>query len=516
MRKFIGIILILTSSYGAVAQFGMSPLNPGHTPLVRDHIAKQKTTQQTACWPFILPADELDSLADADTKNWTRKEYEMWVMRKLRNEHLIEIREPDFSLNLDAGFNLEGARQLDDQGRRMYTNTRGIQVTGTVGKRAFFGSSFYENQSIFPNYLDSIVSKRGDFNNEADPERGSVPGYGRWKPFNTSDSYDYDYTLGTGYVGVALGKRSFIQLGHDKQFIGYGHRSLFLSDVSAPYPFLRTHLSFFEGKLTYSETWAVLQSLERIAPNYNDKEAMFRRLGGRFSYLHFQATSWLGLGFFNGTTWKWRDNNHPSDISFYMPLGGVYAPSGTRNQLSGLNAEVRPISWLSMYGQFGMNHRGGELAQLGLRVADLIPGLNVRLEYNRIGNNAYFNELGNNLVIQEPFLMTDALDYYQHNDQGLGHPFLVNVNEVLVHMRYRWRDFFASGVYHNFNRVTSYGQTGIDLFQFEAGYIINPRSNAQIVIGNINRTERRATTSSLDTYNYFAFRTQLFNTYRDF
>ena len=31
----------------------------------------------------------------------------------------------------------------------------------------------------------SVVSRRGAFNNGPDPERGSVPGYGRWKGYNT-------------------------------------------------------------------------------------------------------------------------------------------------------------------------------------------------------------------------------------------------------------------------------------------------------------------------------------------
>ncbi|MEQ9188211.1 MAG: hypothetical protein RLP15_10795 [Cryomorphaceae bacterium] len=521
MRKLLGILFLVSQLFFDLrAQYALSPLNPSHTDLVRDHIARDATIRQTAFWPFLMEQGSLDSVYDADSKKWQRKEYTSWVLRKLRNEHLLEVNEEDFSLFLDAGWDLEASYQKDDDGRRMFTNTRGLQLTGTVGERVFFASSFYENQSIFPTYLDSIVSKRGSYNNEVDPERGSVPGFGRWKPFNTSDSYDYDYTLGTGYVGVVLFDRSFVQLGHDKQFLGYGHRSMLLSDVSAPYPLLRVHLSFLKDKLTYTTTWAVLQSLERIAPNYNNKEAMFRRLGGRFSYLHFEPVHWAGIGVFDGSTWTWRDNNHPSSIEYYLPYGALYTGNGIRNHVLGLNGHVSPFSSLNIYGQFAVQTRtNGKAAQIGARFSGLPEGLILNLEYNHTGVGFYYDGEGDarGTIITEPFQAgTDALDYYQHNDQSLAHPILMSNDEFLVRISYRFKDAFVRGSYHNVSKLPLMTGHSQDYFNFELGYTINPKSNAQIVVGNINRTERDGVRSMIDTYTYVAFRTNLINRYRDF
>ena len=303
MRVLTGLFIFVLGSLSTYAQYGLSPLNPIHTQLVQKDIRAKKEIRATAFAPFLMPIDRLDSIYNADTENWKRKNHDSWLMRKIRNEHLIEVSTNDFILKGDAVANIEAARQIDDQGRRMFTNSRGYNFSGAIGERFFFATSFYENQSIFPNYMDSVVSARGDFNNPADPERGSIPGYGRWKPFNTSNSYDYDYTLGTGYVGIAIHDQSFVQFGHDKQFVGYGYRSLLLSDASSPYTFLRLNGSFFKNKLTYTTTWAVLQYLERVATvNYNSKEAMFRRLGARFSYLHFEPVHWFGVGAFDGST----------------------------------------------------------------------------------------------------------------------------------------------------------------------------------------------------------------------
>jgi len=521
MRSTIGLLFFFLCSLIGRTQVGLSPLNPFHTTLVQRHIAQTGEIRQTAFAPYLLPIEKLDSIYDADTKNWKRQEHTSWVMKKMRNEHLIEVSTKDFVLKGDAVFNLEAARQTDDQGRRRFTNSRGYNFTGAIGERFFFATSFCENQSIFPNYMDSVVSARGDFNDPADPERGSVPGFGRWKPFNTSKSYDYDYTLGTGYIGVALSEQSFVQFGHDKQFIGYGHRSLLLSDASAPYTFLRLHGSFFKNKLTYTTTWAVLQYLERVASvNYNNKEAMFRRLGARFSYLHFQPKHWVGIGLFDGSTWDWRRNSHPSSIEYYSPHAFLYTENGIRNHILGLNAHLDPLKFASLYGQLALNTRsGGDAYQIGLKL-NPFSGLQIQVEYNDINSAFYYSSKNpnlNSIIVTEPFQAgTLTQDYYQHNDQSLGHPIGTAVQELLLRVNYRFRDLFVSGAYHSMKKGQPLFLATVDYFQFEGGYIINPKSNASIAIGNINRTERNGVKAMLDTYTYIAFRTSLLNRYLDF
>lgn len=520
----IALILMLDASN---AQVALSPLNFQQRYLLEEDARSSDTSLVTAFAPYRVSLKRLDDIRERDAKS-DSKANASWLMRKLREEHLFQIREGDFVLNGDAAFNLEGARQVDDQGRRRFTNTRGFEFQGAIGERFFFATSFYENQSIFPNYMDSVVSARGDFNSAADPERGSVPGFGRWKPFNTSDSYDYDYTLGTGYIGYALGERSFIQFGHDKQFVGYGYRSVLLSDVSSPYPFLRANLSFFKGKLTYSTTWAVLQGLERVAPvNYNNKEALFRRLGARFSYLHFQPKHWIGIGLFDGTTWRWRDNSHPTSFEYYLPHGLVYFGDGIQNQLTGLNAFIRPIRYWDIYGQYAWNrYSGGRAYQLGMKWQGLPKHLTFRLEMNYTGQSAYHNPQGQfTALMSEPFeLDQDFKNYYQHNDQSLAHPLMIQMMEYIVRLDYRWRDVFVTAAYHRFERLSELVDWPVNWYNGELGYLINPRSNMQLVFGHIHRMDGlqmqdpsgATITRAAEQYTYIAFRTALFNRYLDF
>ena len=138
MRGIIGLLIIFSCPLIGQTQVGSSPSNPIHTPLVQRHIAQSEEIRQTAFAPYLLPIEQLDSIYNADTKNWKRKEHDSWVMKKMRNEHLIEVSTKDFVLKGDAVFNLEAARQADGQGRRMHTNSRGYSFTGAIGERFFF------------------------------------------------------------------------------------------------------------------------------------------------------------------------------------------------------------------------------------------------------------------------------------------------------------------------------------------------------------------------------------------
>ena len=521
------LTILLSSVMSAVfSQYILSPLNPEHGALMDAHMAKSELRSDFAVKPYLLGMQELDSIFDADTKNWTRREYESWVMRKLKNEHLFEVHSDDFHLQGDAAFNLEASNYADDQGRRAYTNTRGYVFNGMIGKRIFFHTTFFESQSIFPNYMDSVVSSRGDFNEKGGSKflsRGSVPGYGRWKSFTRyKSSYDYDYTLATGSFGVVLNRQSYLQFGHEKQFVGHGHRSMLLSDASSPFPFLKAQIGFWQNRITYTTTYAVLQSLERITNiGYANKENMFRRLGARFHYLSFQPAGWFSFGFFDATTWTWRKNSSPGSIEYYSPHGWIYTGNGIRNHITGINGQVNLFKMLQGYGQYAVNVKGrGQAAQVGLKLYGPIYNLVMQIEYNKVGQSFYFyaEDSTNTVFIKEPLQTgTNALDYYQHNDLMLGHPMGIALDEVILKLNYRLRDLFTSASVNYIKLNSISNPTTIQNIRVEAGYVINPKSNAQIAAGLIYRTEDRVNGGSFNTtYPFVAFRTNLFNRYMDF
>ncbi len=526
MRRILLTSFLAFVLSAVFSQYVLTPLNSEHSALLAAHLAKSEMRSDFAVKPYLLKMSELDSIFDAVTKNWNRRNYSSWVMYKLKNEHLFEVHIDDFHLQGDAAFNLEGSGYLDAQGRRAYTNTRGYVFNGTIGKRIFFQTTFFENQSIFPNYMDSVVSSRGDFNERGGSKflsRGSIPGYGRWKSFTRyKSSYDYDYTLATGSFGVVLNRQIYLQFGHEKQFVGHGHRSLLLSDASSPFPFLKAQIGFCKNRITYTNTYAVLQSLERITNiGYANKESTFKRLGARFHYLSFQPAGWLSFGFFDATTWTWRGNSSPGSIEYYSPHGWLYSGNGIRNHITGINGLVTLFKMLQGYGQYAINIKGrGQAAQVGFNLFGPIDNLVMQVEYNKVGQNFYFyaEDSTNTVFIDEPLQKgTNGLDYYQHNDLMLGHPLGVALDEVILKLSYRLRDFFTNASL-NYIRVNSVSNpAAIQNIRVEAGYIINPKSNVQLAAGMIYRTEEKANGNNMNTsYPYIAFRTNLFNRYMDF
>ncbi|GAB4379199.1 MAG: hypothetical protein Kow0075_09620 [Salibacteraceae bacterium] len=513
------LVVAILPVTGLWSQQVMLPLSNTYTKAYEQHLAGEGKII-AGLKPVLINGHTLDSLMIHYATGRNQHMPDGWLGRKFRYEHLVEVAEDDLFLRVDPGFNFEVSNKYDALGRRLYTNSRGINVYGNLGGRVFFESSFYETQSNFPVYMDSVVSKRGDLNSPLDPERGAVPGYGPWKHYNTSSSYAYDYTLVTGSMGVKLNSRSYLRFGHMKEFVGFGYRSLLLSDAASPYLALQKHLEFFEGRVTWHTTWAALQSLERIAPSYNYKEPGYQRYSGRFSYLEFNPHQRVRAGIFEGSTWRWKHNSRPVNNAFYVPIPFTTFGSGVYNHILGVNAALMPLKGLMAYGQMSTNLKTSSNAiQLGVKLTGLPKNFQLTMEYNFVGEGYQYSPADdtNRFVIVEPLQpRTNALNYYQHNDMMLAHPMGVNLKEYIIRLDYNWRRF---GVLVALNRVTQLPAllpTRINFRQFEVGYLINPSMSAKIVFGVIERSEIRTAASHHEIYPYISLKTNLFNRYMDF
>src|SRR5690606_29418160 len=69
----------------------------------------------------------------------------------------------------------------------------------------------------------------------------------------------YDYPVAEAYLSYTPAPFLNLQFGHGKNFIGDGYRSLFMSDVASPSPFLKLNTSFW--KIKYTNTWMWLRDV---------------------------------------------------------------------------------------------------------------------------------------------------------------------------------------------------------------------------------------------------------------
>ncbi len=472
-----------------------------------------------------------------------------YLYRKLKKESFMIVNDTadKFHLNVDPILCVQlGKDFVPKRGQKLYTNTRGFIVRGAIGNKFAFESSFYENQSTFPNYIDTAIAKSNKlFPQTANYNYAVVPGQGRSKPFHNNG---YDYAMASGYISYSPFKILNIQVGSGKHFVGDGYRSLLLSDNAFNYPFARITTTF--KNIQYTNLYTSFMNLTdggvKTPPH---TERLFQKKVGSFQLLSINLFKRLQIGFFQGMIWEAADSTNRQHTNFntFDPVIGVnalsYGMHNTNNVLLGATLKVKITNSISIYGQYmyddsyssskksGKNKNG---YQAGLKYFDLftIKNLHLQLEYNSVSPYAYS--------------ASNAQQSYTHYNQALAHPLGANFNEAIGFINYRGKDFFIElkGIYAvkggdslsynyggnifksdniypitqslNDTHTTQGVKTTLIIEDIHLGYSVNPNTNFNIVLGISNRTEKIANVTNNTQFVYFGIRTSLSNLYYDF
>ena len=314
-------------------------------------------------------------------------------------KHVIRVEPPNqnFKFRLDPILNLEIGKDVKDTiDKKLFNNTRGFIASGSIGNDFYFETIFAENQSRFPNYISNNANATT-----------VIPGQGRWKTFKTNG---YDYAFSSGFFSYQALKNLNIQVGHGKQKIGNGYRSLLLSDNAFNYPYARLTQQWFKGRMQYSNIYAVLMNLSpaSIIPTKN-AERLFQKKAASFQYLSINASKFLNVGFFQGLIWQAGDNknNQHIDWEYFNPL--IYSNiarfglNNKNNILVGADLKFKITNKLNIYGQFMADNLsdttklGNSLGyQVGLNYFDVlgIKNLFFQAEYNFVNEGSYTNPSG--------------------------------------------------------------------------------------------------------------------------
>ena len=343
------------------------------------------------------------------------------LSKKIFDEHLLDFRGKDYRitadilLDLHAGYNAAG-RARPEAPWDYRTNQRGFVITGDITSQVSFVTAFAETQSIFPLYVDSLVQSRQ-----------SVPGSARVK----IDEEDRDYGLAFGYVSFAPTRWLHIQAGHDNHAVGHGIRSLLFQQSLFPYPFFRTHLRLFGGKLQYTAMWAGLQRLQRL-PQGETPEPVFQRKAFSQFYLSYKPVSWLEAGVYEHTIWPRfspTKGTLPLPGNYYIPLGGVStAQNGlddTLNVLLGAQLAIYPTKKIKAYAQVMKDASSDPVQgmQFGVWAWNILDHIDLQLERNIVLNPVY-----NAQPTQQS---------HTHYGYFLGHPLGGETREWIVRLGYR-------------------------------------------------------------------------------
>ena len=543
--------------YYAAIVFGLlSRLTFGqHYNLVNDRFVNQQiesaihlsqSGMHTAFKPWRV--SEVNKVIHHPDSAWNvnlpnKKFYSSRVGKKIFSEHLLQIDNKDYSLYLDPLFGFSGGK---DQftGRNTYDNSRGIQVMGSIGKSVSFYTSFWENQSVFVNYVDSFVQKNN-----------VVPGQGRVKPFGDRG---FDYAYAAGYVSIQPSKFFNLQFGNDKQFIGDGYRSLLLSDNAFNYPFAKITTNFW--KIQYTNLFLAWQNIGNAS---NSGVGGYKQKFGTIHHLSFNVMQGLNIGLFEGIVWQGGDTtgmrrgfdpNYLNPIIFYRPV--EFSRGSPDNVLIGFNIRAKLFKKYMFYGQILLD-------EFSLKEVKARSGWWANKQAFQIGYS-FFNLFGiKNLNWQNELNVVRPYTYghftgeqsYTHYAQPLAHPLGANFIENVQFLRYRYRRFGieakvlmaqygadslkANGSFSNYGQnifqgtaeivggptevPSIYGNTILQgvkntlvFTDLNLSYLINPKTGLRISLNLSRRSQRTIFETRNTIWGFVTLSTLLPNRYYDF
>lgn len=478
MKKlFSSAILLLSFVSIACAQSEYQSYSYQFYQKLDQGIYSTKTREHSSLKPFLIQDTLLKKYSDSLLNYGVDNKQHSWGYRKLFNEHLVEIKNPNSTLYADFLPDFNVGRDFSNS-KNTYLTTYGFQAGGTVGTQFYFNVSGYVNQAVFPSFLQTYIN-----------QVGVIPGQAI--DHNTGNTYNWSYLTATAsYTPV---KYLNISIGRDKTFIGDGYRSMLLSDYAAPYPFFK--LTGTLGNVKYMAMWARFD--DPMNSNINNY-TYNRTKWGVFHYLDWNVNNRLSLGFYDSIIWASTDDKglpRGFDLSYINPvifLRPVEASNGSPdNSLMGITGKYKITDGITAYGQFALDEfeaknffssngssRNKYSWQIGFRGANMFGVKN--LNYLVESNNAKPYTYSERSVSQN----------YTASSEPLAHPWGANFREAVGLLNYSYKRFDFSGEV-DFGRYgldmngLNYGKDLFQSYLHPAGAVIyDPTGNTSESLGN--------------------------------
>lgn len=331
--------------------------------------------------------------------------------------NLIEVNTEDFFLAVNPVLQFQQSKE-NNYGRNVFLNTRGVTARGMIARKIGFSTFLTDNQERGPRFFQERVNK---FN--------AVPGVGYYKDFKQDG---VDYFDARGYITFNAAKYIDFQFGYDKNFIGNGYRSLFLSDWGNSYLFLKVNTRIW--KLNYQNLF--MELMPRFKKN---GDVLLDRKYAAMHHLSMNVTKWLNVGLFEGVIFG-RKNHF--DFEYLNPIIFLRHVEGTvgspDNAVAGIDFKANALHTVQVYGQLLLDEfilsqitkNNGYWAnkfglQLGIKYIDAfkIKNLDLQFEINRVRPYTYAHY--------------DSVANYTHYNLPLAHPLGANFQEVVAILKYQ-------------------------------------------------------------------------------
>ncbi|MBX9782793.1 MAG: hypothetical protein K2X48_05780 [Chitinophagaceae bacterium] len=333
---------------------------------------------------------------------------------------MIEKYGDDFFVVINPVFNYRQMFDASNSGQNLFINQRGLSVRGGIGNKVGFSASVMDVQERGPLFFQNVVKRYN-----------AVPGANFYKSFKTTG---VDYMDARGYFTFRAAKYINFQAGYDRNFIGNGYRSLFLSDFAGNNLFVKINTRIW--KFNYQNLFMELQN----GANNNSISNLIPKKYATMHHLSINLKPWLNIGVFESIIFARQNRfefSYMNPIIFFRSIEGNLGSAD--NALVGADFKANLFKKVQAYGQLlidefnfkklradSSNWWGNKTGlQLGVKYIDVaeIKNLDLQLELNRV----------------RPFTYShfDSVSNYTHYNQPLAHPLGANFNEVIAIVRYQ-------------------------------------------------------------------------------
>ncbi|HXB38902.1 MAG TPA: hypothetical protein VNZ49_00075 [Bacteroidia bacterium] len=460
MKKLV-LIFFLFNLPGLIAQSVYAPLNSDYSYLLDRYEIKSNNNAGNRIFSSVKPCLRKDIAQLADTllqdssalfsrvdkfnlqylqnDNWdyskseragnTEKRF-LKIFYEKRNA-LYQFRNKDFEVQFNPVVYASYGKEQGSSNTE-YVNTRGIELRGAINKKIGFYTFMTDNQAVFPLYVQTKIDSLQ-----------AVPGEGFWKTFKKDG---VDFFTAKGYFTFNICKSINVQFGHDKNFIGNGYRSLFLSDFSSNYLFLKINTNVW--KFQYTNIFAKLNPF-----NGNDNALYHPNKYMALHYLSLNLTKKFTIGLFESITFGNTDSvqNRRFELNYLNPVifyKSIEDNSGSPDKAHvGFDLKWNFLKHFSFYSQLFIDEFIFEEAvtknkgwwgnkqalQVGLKYIDVfgVRNLDIQLEVNAVRPYTYTH-----------FSFSKYTNYsnftnYTNYQQPLAHPLGANFYEYIGILRYQ-------------------------------------------------------------------------------
>jgi hypothetical protein len=373
----------------------------------------------------------------------------IWKRLYTTPANFYETHVKDFDLVINPVVQYVVSKEIDNN-QTLFLNTRGLSLRGRIADKIGFSAYLTDNQERDPLYVQQFIN-----------DRLAVPGQGFYKEFKAAGGVDYFDARGTITFNVT--KYIDVSFGYDKNFIGNGYRSLYLSDFGNSSLFLRLNTRIW--KFNY-------QNLFMELANADNRGSVDKLIGKKYAAMHHldvNLTRWLNVGLFEGVVFG-RPNRF--EFSYLNPVifyRSIELQNGSfDNSVAGLDFKANIAKRFQVYGQLLLDEfklseiRAGDGwwgnkwgYQLGAKYIDAfgVKNLDLQVETNRVRPFTYSHN--------------DSVANYTHYNQPMAHPLMANFQEYIGIARFqpapKWL-IQAKAIYYQQGRDSNNVNFGSNIF----------------------------------------------------